>query len=216
MLTITTISKSLGTSSGAQFPLPPPEMMEHIAAFIKYATALDQTKFLEKWKTLEISFHTEMNKAPWVTGNIPSEQDLWPVFHKLRSFQLQKESTYFPKVCNRLSRHFDSPSMQILFEYWKDLFLGKEFQNFPALHASGCHLNSEEYFNKYLNAVEYHHDPEKIREIDMVSKSFPLEFQRGLLIPMLHRKLRAISTTAKFMKLIQRGCNGALITVTGP
>ncbi len=216
MITLTTVSKSFGTSPDVQFPLPSPVMMKLFTAFIKYAAALEQTKFLEKWKTLEITFHTDKNKTPWVAGNIPSEQDLWPVFHKLRPFQLQKESTYFPKVCNMLSHHFDSPSLRALFDYWKHLFLSKGFQGAFVLPAGDCQLNSEGFFNKFVNAVEYHHDPEKIHDIDKIAQTFPLDFQRGMIIPMLHHKLSAISTASKFMMLIQRGCAGTAITVSGP
>jgi hypothetical protein len=100
--------------------------------------------------------------------------------------------------------------------YWKHLSLSKGFQNAFALPAGDCQLNSEGYFRKYVNAVEDPHDAGKIRDIDTLAQSFPLDFQRGMIISMRPHKLSAISTTAKFMKLIQRGCDGVPITVSGP
>lgn len=216
MLTITAISKSLGTSPDLIFPPLSTELTSLLTAFTKYASELAHTEFLKKWKSLSVTLHKENGKAPWITGIIPSDQELWMTFHKLRSFQLQKEPTYYPKVCNALARHFRHKALQLLFDLWKHQFLGHWLQNAVSIRAGEYQINSEDFFNKYLNAIEYHHDPEILQVIDSVSQWWPPETQRGIIVLLLHAKVSTIATTASFIDRIERCSKGTPFSITGP
>ena len=215
-LRVNIISRTRGDNNGVTFDPPPDKLLALLADYSKRADDLDRTDFLKHYKKLNVTLHTAVGKEPWVTGDIPSDQTLWMTFHKLRPFQLKNETTYFPKICNSLSRHFSHPSLSLLFKHWKQRFLGEWFsKSFPIVAVDNI-LNSESYFDKYVNSTEYHFDPDKGKTVKEAAQFLPLESQKALIVVLLHGKLSAITTVKSFIKLINKGMSGTTITVSGP
>ncbi|MCD4655643.1 hypothetical protein K8T06_17110 [bacterium] len=137
-------------------------------------------------------------------GELPDWDHVIVFIHKLRPFQLKNESTYFPRVCNVLSRRLDHSWFKSFLEDMKNKFDGSIMQNYAQLYVRGFDrkmhlegrdeflLNSEEFMNIWLNAFEYHHDERKRGFLNNLHKFMPEKFTRHLFLHLLKDKAVAI------------------------
>jgi hypothetical protein len=84
---------------------------------------------------------------------------------------------------------------------WKRQFDGRESQNAFKISVDLTTLNSEEFLNNYLNALEYHRDKEKREKVRQVTQHYPLDVQKPIIVLLLFFKLSAINQLASLIQL---------------
>ena len=65
--------------------------------------------------------------------------------------------------------------------------------------AVGGKLQLREFFDHYVNALEYHRDKERRQHIEAVAEHFPFEAQRPIIVPSLSARLNAINNLTSFL-----------------
>ena len=142
-------------------------------------------------------------------GILPPNDVIAALLHRVRPFVLQKEATSFFRVRNILAKHMVHPELRRMLDFQRDLFSGKDFQEQLRIESATPILkgvvNSGESFQKWLNAFEYHHDPQKRAEIEQLCGILTFDAARAVFVSMLLDKLKSIL----FLATIIRRCESA-------
>src|SRR5262245_26311625 len=80
----------------------PDEDWALLIEFLHYADQLFSLRAAEF--RLSVKLHWAKDTGISVSGEMPHDDDIATLLHRMRPFVLQKESTYLTKVCNVLSR----------------------------------------------------------------------------------------------------------------
>jgi hypothetical protein len=113
------------------------------------------------------------NQSKKITSElkIPDWELMQAYLHRLRPIVLQKEKTYFLKICKILKRGFESPILRKMIDEEIMLYKGAKIESIQKIKINERNLISEEMFKEYINAFEYHRDDsfrEKLNKIDEV------------------------------------------------
>lgn len=171
-----------------------------------YADAVDK---LSNSQILQSHLHVQL-KIKWnksgvaFDGTLPSNDVVATLLHRVRPFVLQEEPTSFCRVRSILAKHMAHPDLRRVLDVQRDLFSGKDFQdqirivtNAPGLTDV---LNSESTFQKWLNAFEYHHDPQKRAEVEELCGILTFDAARAIFVSMLFDKLKAVLNLATIIR----------------
>lgn len=143
------------------------------------------------------------------SAELPPAEDIAALLHLLRPFLLQREPTSFTKVCGVLGRGLPHVGMRALLRQQQQEFHGRTFQSQIEFRANDVVLNSERILMLWLNAFEYHQDPDKQLELAKLHELLPLDATRPLFVSMLIDKSRALGEVAKIVRIVlgqgQRG-----------
>ncbi len=191
-----------------------PELKERIVAFCGYAETLNNCSFVKNWSQIQISIKLAKDGRIENNGVLPPEDDIAAFLHRLRPFFLKRdEPTNFHLMITHVSRHLADPTIDEIARHWRSYYDGRESQNIFTISVGGKVLNSDEFFNNYIYAFEYHRNKEKRKIVDDIAQHFPLEAQRPLFILLLMTRLNAINTFASFLKTCLDGEDGKLLTI---
>jgi hypothetical protein len=125
--------------------------------------------------TIKYTFDVEKGFA-WRVDNLPPEDDIAAFLLRLRPFILAKESSNFYRVCKILGRAIRHAGMAALLRQQRDEFSGRAFQSQIELFSNQTMVNTEVVLQNWLNAYEYHRDPERREELSKVHhERLPLE-----------------------------------------
>jgi len=127
------------------------------------------------------------------------------VLHRLRPFLLQKESSNFLSICNLLHKRLDHPALRASIAYFRELFDGRSFQALMTARSATLVLNSLETFMKWVNAFEYHRDPELRQEIEDAHTIVPLESTKGMMVYMMIEMCKAIGGIGELLNAMKEG-----------
>ncbi len=134
--------------------------------------------------------------------NLPSDDKISALLHRLRPFFLKKEGTNFYRILNILSKNFDNNHFRHFLKSVRSYYKGEKISGMIQITANNTSLNSDEFLNDWLNAYEYHRDEDKREKISKVNKVFPFEATRALLIMMVYDKVGAINIIAHIIRVI--------------
>lgn len=176
------------------------EKLEVFREFYTYTEELREISIIQKGSKAQLKINWKRGKKISYSTNLPPEDQIIVLMHKIRPFVLNNEPTYFNKVVNILSKHITNKSFRDMLKLPKKLFSGKGTGlNFIS---NDVLLTSDKMLIKWLNAYEYHKDRDKRREIEGLHKIIPLQATRALLIMMLQDKVKAIFWINNFIKVI--------------
>lgn len=177
----------------------PPELKQRLVTFTEAAKALNQTIFVRNWAQTKISLQLANNGRISNTGALPSDDEIAAFLHRLRPFYLQKEALNFNSVCNAVGAHLDDPAVTQCLREWKRHYDARDTRQVFEIGVAGKILNSEEFLDHYLNALEYHRDPARRKIIDGISVHFPPEAQKAIIVLLLGLRLNAINRLSSFL-----------------
>ncbi|MFV1967181.1 MAG: hypothetical protein ACC628_17265 [Pirellulaceae bacterium] len=130
------------------------------------------------------------------TGQMPPDDDVAVLLHRLRPFVLQREVGYFYRVCNILARRMQDPGLRALIDSRRTLFSGRDFQDHLRISVSNGEMetvvNGDDTLMKWLNAFEYHRDTDKNREVEELHKMLPSPALRAVFVSMVIDKIKAV------------------------
>lgn len=151
-----------------------------------------------------------------VKSSLPEWEDIIVFLHKIRPFVLNKETTYFYKIANIISKNIKNTFIRDFINRQRGLFSGKNMQKQVQIKVTNININlkiknviinSAEILNKWLNAYEYHRDNDKIIFIDKVNEVIPKDFSQAIFVSLLIHKGKAIGNIGSFIKLMMKEIN---------
>ena len=172
--------------------------MKDLRLFEEVVEKLTESKMLKRRTSMQFNYSKEDGTS--VTTTLPPEDEIDIFLHRFRPIGLQKERTYFPKICKILKRRFDNDLVRKYIEEQMGLFDGKQMQSMFTFQSKGVILNSDKVLYDWLNAYQYHRDEDKKSRLESLHKIFPLEASKGLFIFMLDDKARAAHNISRLIK----------------
>ena len=134
----------------------------------------------------------------------------------MRPIYLSNEPTNFHRVAKRISTHLNDPSITALMREAKRHYDGRASRDVFTVVASGMVINSQEFLDHYLNALEYHREPERRKHIDRIAERLPLEVQKIYVVLLLVVRLNVINKLASLLGTCFARENGDIITLESP
>lgn len=169
---------------------------------MQYASDLENTNFVTKGLPARLNIKWKQNSGMMVETQLPPWDDVTVFLHKLRPLGLQKEKTYFYKVCNLLSKEITHSYFRSLVQPQRDLYGGIVMQSHFKISINEVILNSDKVLFIWLNAQEYHRFEDKQKFLDNLHEFFPLDASKVLFIQLLTDKAVAILNIAKLVRVI--------------
>jgi hypothetical protein len=192
-------SRSTGQTREFQRPLFPADTKALLVQFVEAARALNETAFVRNWERTKISIHMANDGRIANSGSLPSDDETAAFLHRLRPIYLNNEPTNFNRIANLVSAHLDDPWFTELIRVCKRYYDGRASRDVFEISAGGMVVNSQQFLDDYLNAIEYHRDRDRRQRIDEVAEHFPLDAQRPLVILLLGLRLNAINKLSSFL-----------------
>ncbi len=134
-------------------------------------------------------------------GSLPPDEQVEVFLHRLRPIYLNNERTNFNRIINLVSAHINHSQIADTFRLWKQEYDGRAMQDVFTIAVDKTILNSQEFLDNYLNALEYHRDKERREKIQRVTEHYPLEVQKPIVLLLLFYRLSAINRLAALIEL---------------
>lgn len=183
----------------------PDDAWAQLCEFVTHAETVRQSRFLNNGIRInfKLTFRADTMEVGF-SGNLPPDDDVGILLHRMRPFVLNKEATYLPKICNILSRYIEHDGFRAAIKQLLAEFKGKAFQQQVKIEAEGRILNSDDMLTHWLNAYEFHHFDDAKSAFSVFSTILPENWQRALFISMMLDKARAMLNTWVIVAWLQR------------
>jgi hypothetical protein len=168
----------------------------------KYATDLRATEIVRAGAPCKLSLRFNAQTGMSYSTELPPDDSVLALFHRLRPFVLNDEPTNLYRVLNIIKRAFDDAGFRRFLDALKEFSSGRRMQAMILMKSNDVVINCDETLQKWLNAYEYHRDPDKQKEIDALHELFPLEASRAVFVSMMFDKARAILVVADLIGVI--------------
>ena len=192
-------NSAMGEKQTFQRPLFPPEVKSKLVAFTEAANALNKTAFAKR-NQICTSLHFSRDGRISNTGSLPSDDEIAAFLHRLRPIYLQKEALNYNTISNLLSEHLNVPAITQCLREWKHHYDARASREAFEIAVATKVLNSQDFLDNYLNALEYHRDQDRRKVIDEISVHYPLEAQKAIIVLLLAMRLKAIKNLASFLQ----------------
>jgi hypothetical protein len=168
--------------------------------FLECASRLNECSFAQDPSFLsKISFKLGKDGSIRSEGPLPSDEQIEAFLLRLRPIYLQKERTHFERIANHVSKHINDSAITETIRAWKREYDGRTFQEMITMSVGPITINSEQFLDDYLNAIEYHRDKERRKKIHQVAEHFPLDVQKPIVAFLLFFRLSAINRLTSFL-----------------
>jgi hypothetical protein len=135
------------------------------------------------------------------TAQLPDDDTLATVLHRLRPLILQREAASFVNACAVLGRHVKERSVRTILREKRDLFENSDRAQTWTVSANNVRINAENVLQDWLNGVEYHTDEERRARIEELMRG-PEILVRHSLVSMLLNKIDAIRAIATLISVL--------------
>jgi hypothetical protein len=170
--------------------------------FIDCACRLNQCALAQDWSILSrISIQFGKDGGIRNVGSLPPDEQIEIFLHRLRPIYLNNERTNFNRIANLVSSHIANSRVAESIRLWKREYDGSASQEVFKMATDLTVLNSQEFLDNYLNALEYHRDKDRREKIQQVAQHFPLDVQKPIIVLLLFYRLSAINRLASFIEL---------------
>lgn len=168
----------------------------------EYVRELVGIQLLREGGPGKLKLHCHRDEGLSVQSELPPDDQVTALLHKLRPFVLQNEPTDFNKVRNILSRRIEDETIRGFLKDQKDVFHGMAMGSLGKISVNDVVINSDETLLKWLNAFEYHRDGDKRAEIKALHEHFPFHASRAIFFLMLYEKVRAICNVMGLVRTV--------------
>jgi hypothetical protein len=175
---------------------------EILRKFLTEYERLSASSPLQKDIPCGLNFNFTPEKGLVLTPNIPSTDDLAILLHRLRPFLLQQEPYSFQKTAAALGRHLSHAAFRSLLAYMYRLWRCEGGNAQMPIMLNSREINTEEVLLQWLNATEYHRDPEKGAAIERLRNQVPGELFDFVIVNLTLEKLRAVIACAKLASVM--------------
>jgi hypothetical protein len=174
--------------------------LARLKQFVACSTDLLRTSIVQRGfpTSIVVNFAEGQLATEW---SRPTDDEMAAYLHRYRPFGLQRESTYFYKIVNLLSKNVENDLFRSSLHRLGDMFSGKHMQeNKIKIESNDVVLNSDDFFMDWLNAYEYHRAPDAIQRVDALHTIIPLGFTEAFMMTLMSEKTGAISRVAHYVK----------------
>lgn len=199
-----------------QRTLFPDETRRKLSIFCDCALSLNESSFVKNPMSYKGSLHFANDGSLVHKGVFPPDDDISAFLHRLRPIYLQDEETNFNKIANLVKQHISDTDVTEAIRYWEKYYDGRDSQKTFIIKIKEKILNSNEFFNNYVNALEYHRDHTRREYIDSIAEHFPLEAQKSVFVLLLGQKMKVINKFASFVGACIQRENGQPIILRKP
>ncbi|HUY33167.1 MAG TPA: hypothetical protein VMV69_10325 [Pirellulales bacterium] len=183
----------------------PDDVWAGLMGFLKHAETLFNCRALNVHLHFTLCWDAEAGFS--FSGELPHDDNIATILHRMRPFVLQKEASYLPKMCKVLSRYITDAGFRELVKGIVDEFMGKGFQKQLKIDLNGSVLNTDDMVNKWLNAFEYHHAEDAKQALEVFRAVLPEAWQRAVFISMMLDKARQVGNTSIIVRWLDRRDN---------
>jgi hypothetical protein len=205
-----------GTKRKFQRTLFPNETRRKLSTFCDCALSLNESSFFQNPMSRKGSLHFANDGSITHKGAFPPDEDINDFLHRLRPIYLQDEETNFNKIANLVKQHISDDDVTGAVKYWQKYYDGHDSQKTFTIKIKEKILNSSEFFDNYVNALEYHRDHARRKYIDFIAEHFPLEAQKSVFVFLLGQKMKVINQFASFIGACLEQENGQPIILRKP
>jgi hypothetical protein len=175
---------------------------ETLEQFTYYAEDLLKSNWSKNGFPATLNIHWEKESSTQVITHLPLWDDVEVFLHRLRPFILQNEQTNFYRIMNYLYQLIDQPQLRSFISEQREIYSGKMMQSFVKISSNDVLVNSEKVLLDWLNAYEYHRDPQKKAFIEDLHQMFPLEASKVIFLHLLSDKAAAIYNITGFIRVL--------------
>ncbi len=126
------------------------------------------------------------------TPNRPTDAQVAEVLLRLRPFILQREPQFYNRVAGVLAGYFDHPWLREDMRKASDRFSGADQVGLYTLTRNILPINTPATFDLWLNAFEFHRDPDKYERFVRESGGEPGPLEHAVFRSMLVGKVDAV------------------------
>jgi len=165
-----------------------------LGEFLESAYRLASSRIAQTSSQLSFGFSWRKGTGLTYRATLPPEADTAAFLHWMRPFVLKREPAYFYAACNILSRRLALASARRCIQALRDRYAGKAI---PFTMSIGpLVLTAEDALDQWLNAFEYHHDPDKRSELRAMYEVFPEASARAVFIYSMLERASAVGKLA--------------------
>jgi hypothetical protein len=164
----------------------------HLREYCHHATVLRQTKVIQEGYPKSINLIANPQPESQVDTEELDEEYISSFIHKLRPLILSKEPSSFEKVSGLIGRGFAHLAMKRHLKAVRKGFQSSRFSDFFQISVGDISIFDEETLNLWLNAFEFHQDPEKKAALEDALKTWSFEGLRRVFVSRLVEKAHAI------------------------
>lgn len=176
---------------------------DRLLSFLDEHDALRKSKPGREGFPCQITFRFEEGKGLGCSTDLPDDDTLDILLHKLRPFILKKEPASFERVAGILKRRAANPWLQQFVRELQRTYAGEDFNNRMRIVVNDTVLlNSDAIVDAWLNGREYHRDQAQTETLREISDWLPGEAGRGIFVAMLTEKVKAIHNLACLAALL--------------
>lgn len=182
--------------------------------YVSYALDLNELSMVRSGAYANLSINYKEGQPLTFESQIPPGEQLFALMHRLRPFILQKESTYFDKVTNILTKEIDNGEFRELIKRLRSTFSARRFYDPIKLTVNdGFVITSEKALQTWLNGFEYHRAKDAREAMEQVFAVFPEDASRAIFVMLLIEKVKAIRALAPLVMVVTHQKSQFTITV---
>ena len=164
------------------------EEWDALLRFVEYTKELQSIQLLREGGPAKLHINYVEGAGFSYSSELPSDDKIIVLLHRIRPFVLNDEKTNFFRVCKHLGRRIENEGFRKFIKHIRDGYSGKRMQETILIMSNETIINSEETLMKWLNAHEYHKDCDKQAEIESLHQILRLETSRAMFVSMLITK----------------------------
>jgi hypothetical protein len=180
--------------------------VECLRAYSRYVDELIAVKLVQDGVPCSVKLDYKEGEGTTVTSELPPDEDVVVLLHRLRPLILNNEHASFNRVTGILGKRIGEPLVRGAVKSQREIYDGRAMQRQIVVRSMAKDveiiINSEKALFVWLNAYEYHRDQNKKREIDRYHQLMPLDHSKAFFLMLLSDKIRAIAAIARFVNII--------------
>jgi len=182
------------------------EELGRLNAFCEYVRDVLSIKLVQAGIQCSIDLDYREGVGTTISTDLPPEEEIMALLHRLRPLILNDELASFNAVCGIIGRQIDEPLVREALKYQRRVYDGRRMQEQLVVTSTNDELqriiNSEQVLFGWLNAFEYHRDERKRAEIEKLHQLIPLDHSKAIFLMLISDKIRAITAVADLAELI--------------
>ena len=176
--------------------------VELLESYLQYADELLQIKTAREGVPCSFEIKIRDGQVAAITSEVPTDEEIASLLHRLRPFILAEEPTSYLKVSALLGRRFEYGHFREILKEQRQLFDGRNNQELFQVTSKGAVINSERTLQDWLNGYEYHRDPGRRQRIESLHNLVSIEQSKAIFVGLLSDKVQAIFQLAAVIAVI--------------
>src|SRR6185312_5244402 len=196
-----------GTTSVAQGELGDGEV-EVLSDFLGHVERLRQTRLIQDDFVAKLHVATRHGEPLEVDAGFPDRPRYAEFAYELRTFVLANEAYYLPKILGILGRASSDACFRQLLRAASDKFSCRTIKQSVSVLVGDRDITSEAFLRLWMNGFEYHHDPDKRKEIERLHEGLPLDLTKSIMLMLLIDKANTVIYLGRVVELCLRDDSG--------